>query len=54
MEGTVSPFIAGAPFPFGLSKNWTLPPGTSRISVENRSLSSPSLRHLRVCSLPET
>ena len=27
---------------------------TRRISVENRSLSSPSLRHLRVCSLPET
>ena len=25
--GTVSPFVAGAPLPFGLSKNWTLPPG---------------------------
>ncbi len=36
------------------SRNWILPPGTRRISVENRSESSPSLRHFRVCSLPAT
>ena len=43
--------VAGAPLPlapFGLSRNWMREPGTSRISVENRSESSPSLRKRRV------
>ena len=43
---------AGAPLPFGLSRNWTRPPGTSRISVENRSPSSSGFDQRRVCSLP--
>ena len=36
---------AAFPFaPFGLSRNWMRPPGTSRISVEKRSDASSSLR----------
>ena len=55
--GIASPSDAGAPLPFavaGRSRNWILPPGTRRISVEKRSESSPSFRHFRVCSLPAT
>ena len=44
----------GAPLPLGLSRNCTRPPGTSRISVENRSESSSSFFQRRVCSLPAT
>ena len=43
-----------APLLLGLSRNWTRPPGASRISVENRSASSSSFFHRRVCSLPAT
>ena len=43
-----------APLPLGLSRNCTRPPGASRISVENRSASSSSFFHRRVCSLPAT
>ena len=42
------------PLPFGLSRNWIRPPGTSRISVENRSESSPGFDQRRVWSLPAT
>ena len=55
--GVASPPDAWAPLPLvpaGRSRNWTLSPGTMMISVENLSLSSPSLRHLRVWSLPAT
>ncbi len=50
----VSVSATGAPLPFGLSRNCTRPPGTSRISVENRSESSSSFFQRRVCSLPAT
>ena len=38
--------------PFGLSRNCTLWPGTTRISVENRSPSSPGFDQRRVWSFP--
>ncbi len=40
--------------PVRLVQNWMRLPGTSRISVENRSLSSPSRFQRRVWSLPAT
>ena len=43
---------ACALWPFGLSRNCTFWPGTTRISVENRSESSLSFFQRRVWSLP--
>ena len=52
LAGAESPFTDAAPLP--LSRNCTRPPGTRRISVENRSESSPSFFQRRVCILPAT
>ena len=48
---SAAPITAGAALPFEpvpLSRNWTRPPGTRMISVENRSESSPSFFQRRV------
>ncbi len=52
-EGAVSPAVSGRA-PFAFSRNCTRPPGTSRISVEKRSESSPGFFQRRVWSLPAT
>ena len=54
IAGPLAGAVAGwpEPLPFGLSRNWTRPPGTRRISVENRSPSSPGFDQRRVWSFP--